>query len=125
MLLTLLKCKLHKATVTDANLKYEGSVSIDPKLCDLTHLRSYEQVDIYNCTNGERFTTYVIMGRSGEVCLNGAAARKVQPGDEVIIAAYCQMEESQAASHEPKVVFLNPDNSVKEIRKEQLPSANS
>lgn len=122
MLLTLLKCKLHKATVTDANLKYEGSVSIDPKLCDLAQLRPWEQVDIYNCNNGERFTTYVIMGKPGEICLNGAAARKVQPGDEVIIAAYCQMEAANATTHEPRIVFLDSDNQVKEIRREQLPS---
>lgn len=123
MLLHMLKSKIHRATVTEANLNYEGSISIDPKLCDLAQLRPYEQVDVYNCNNGERFTTYVILGRTGEICLNGAAARKVHPGDLVIIASYATFTEEEATAHNPKCVFVNEKNEVKEIRAEQLPSA--
>jgi aspartate 1-decarboxylase len=119
MLLHMLKSKIHRATVTEANLSYEGSISIDPKLCDLAQMRPYEQVDIYNCNNGERFTTYVILGKPGEICLNGAAARKVHPGDLVIIASYATFTEAEAAEHIPKCVFVNDKNEVKEIRAEK------
>lgn len=121
MLLHMLKSKIHRATVTEANLNYEGSISIDPKLCDMAQLRPFEQVDVYNCNNGERFTTYVILGKSGEICLNGAAARKVHPGDLVIIASYATFTEEEAATHQPKCVFVDEKNAVKEIRAEQHP----
>ena len=119
MQLSLLKSKIHRATVTEANLNYEGSISIDSALCDVAHFRQWERVDIYNCTNGQRFTTYVIYGKPGEICLNGAAARLVQPGDQVIIAAYATMGEDEAAAHKPQVVFVDPNNAVKEIRSER------
>lgn len=110
MNINMLKCKIHRATVTGADLNYEGSVSIDPQLCELAGLRPFEQVDIYNCNNGERFTTYVILGKSGEVCLNGAAARKVHAGDIVIICAYASYSEVEAAKHKPQLVRVDSKN---------------
>lgn len=115
MLVTMLKSKIHRATVTDANLNYEGSVSICPKLCDAAKLRPFERVEIYNCNNGERFATYVILGKEGDICLNGAAARLVHSGDLVIIASYVQMEDSEAASYKPSLVFVDEKNAPKKI----------
>ena len=112
MILTLLKSKIHRATVTDADLNYEGSISIDPALIDAARLNLNEQVDIYNINNGQRFTTYVIEGKPGEICLNGAAARLVHKGDFVIIASYAQMTPEEAKSHRPCVVLLGDDNRV-------------
>jgi aspartate 1-decarboxylase len=111
MTLTMLKSKIHRATVTDANLAYEGSVSIDPKLCDLAQLHEFERVEIYNCDNGARFSTYVIYGGPGEICLNGAAARLAHPGDKVIIACYAQFSSEEAPSHDPKLILVNEQNS--------------
>jgi aspartate 1-decarboxylase len=118
MLIQMLKSKIHRATVTEANLNYEGSISIDPALCDIAKIRPWEQVDIYNCNNGERFTTYVILGKPGQIGLNGAAARKVQPGDLVIIVTYATFTEDEATSHIPKAVFVDGENKVKEVRTE-------
>jgi aspartate 1-decarboxylase len=116
MQLTLLKCKIHRATVTDADLNYEGSVSIDPKLVEAAGLREFERVEIYNCNNGERFATYVIFGKDGEICLNGAAARLVHKGDLVIIASYANFTEAEAAQHKPQLVFVDEKNRIKEIK---------
>ena len=116
MRLTLLKSKVHRATVTDADLDYEGSISIDPKLCDLAKLNEFERVEIYNCNNGARFATYVIYGKEGEICLNGAAARHVHRGDKVIIACYADFEASEAAEHKPTMVFVDESNQPKEIK---------
>ncbi len=113
--LTMLKCKIHRATVTDADLNYEGSVSIDPKLIKAAGLLPYERVDIYNCNNGARFSTYVIVGGPGEICLNGAAARHVHKGDVVIIAAYCSMDAETAKTFEPKAIFVDAKNKVKTL----------
>lgn len=107
---TLLKSKIHRATVTDANLNYTGSIAIDPELVAAADLLPFEQVDIYNCNNGERFHTYVILGKPGEITLNGAAARLVQPGDLVIIASYAQYAPSEWAEHAPKLVFVDSAN---------------
>ena len=115
MKITMLKSKIHRATVTDADLNYEGSISIDPKLCDAARLLPFERVEIYNCNNGERFATYVIHGKPGEICLNGAAARKVHKGDLVIIASYADFEQDEASRHEPQLVMMNADNSIKKI----------
>jgi len=115
MKLGFLKCKIHRATVTDADLSYEGSVSIDPKLCEAANLREFERVEIYNCNNGARFATYVIFGKPGEVCLNGAAARMVLKGDIVIIAAYCDLDEKEVAAHKPYLVFVDDKNQIKSI----------
>lgn len=113
MKLTMLKSKIHRATVTDADLTYEGSISIDPVLCEAAHLLPFEKVDIYNCNSGSRFSTYVIHGKKGEVCLNGAAARHVQKGDLVIIACYCELEINEAAQHRPELVMVNEANEIK------------
>lgn len=113
MIVTVLKCKLHRATVTDADLNYEGSVSIDPALIDKARLLLHERVDVYNINNGERFSTYVIEGKPGEICLNGAAARLVHKGDKVIIAAYAQMTEEEALKHKPVAILLGDNNEVK------------
>lgn len=114
MLSTLLKAKLHLATVTQAELWYDGSCAIDSELLELAGLREFEQIDIYNVNNGERFTTYIIRAEPGSrtISMNGAAARKVQVGDRVIIATYGQYSEEEAARHKPKLVYLNADNSV-------------
>ncbi len=113
---TLLKSKIHRATVTDANLNYEGSISIDPKLCDAARLQPFERVEIYNCNNGERFATYVILGNPGEICLNGAAARLVQPGDVVIIASYADYDEAECLSHRPALVYVGKENEIMELK---------
>lgn len=113
-----LKCKIHRATVTDANLHYRGSVTIDRTLIQAAGLRPYERVDIYNITNGERFHTYVIEGGPGEICLNGAAAWKVKKGDLVIIAAYAWLDEREVARHEPTLVYVDEKNQIASVRKD-------
>lgn len=117
MQLTLLKGKLHMACVTQAELWYDGSCAIDADLIKLAGLREFEQIDIYDVSNGERFTTYVIQAEAGSrtISLNGAAARKVQVGDRIIIAAYGQMSEAEAENFKPKLVYLNEDNSVDRV----------
>ncbi len=116
MTLTMLKSKIHRANVTEADLTYEGSISICPKLIKAAGFRLFEQVDIYNCNNGARFHTYVILGKEGEICLNGAAARHVAKGDVVIIACYASYSEAEADQHKPVCVFVDAQNHVKEIR---------
>lgn len=116
MHITMLKSKIHRATVTDADLNYEGSVSIDPALVDAAGLREFEKVEIYNCNNGQRFATYVIFGKPGEICLNGAAARLVHRGDLVIIAAYASMSETEANAHKPRLVFVDEKNHIKQLK---------
>ncbi|MBV2169572.1 MAG: aspartate 1-decarboxylase [Bdellovibrio sp.] len=118
MNISILRTKLHRATVTGADLNYEGSVSICPDLIKASGLLINERVDIYNCNNGARFSTYVIKGKKGEICLNGAAARHVQKGDLVIICSYCGLSLEEAPQHEPTVVFVDEKNRVKEKRKE-------
>ena len=112
----MLKAKIHRATVTDADLNYEGSISIDPVLIEAAGLREFERVEIYNCNNGERFATYVITGKTGQICLNGAAARLVHRGDLVIIAAYANYDEKEAALHKPRLVFVDEKNRMKELK---------
>ena len=113
MQLTMLKSKIHRATVTDANLEYEGSISICPNLIEAAKFLIHERVDIYNCNNGERFSTYVILGKEGEICLNGAAARKAHKNDLVIIASYASMSEDEARAFTPSVVLVDGENKVK------------
>jgi len=115
MRIQMLKSKIHRATVTDADLNYEGSISIDPVLIEAARLREFEMVDIYNCNNGARFSTYVIPGGSGEICLNGAAARLVHHGDLVIIACYASFDEAEAATHKPSLVFVDEKNRIKQV----------
>ncbi|WP_457568345.1 aspartate 1-decarboxylase [Desulfurobacterium sp.] len=106
------KSKIHRATVTQADLNYEGSITIDASLMKLADILPYEKVDIYNITNGERFSTYVIPGEaeSGVICLNGAAARKVQVGDKVIIVSYCEVEEEELENFSPTVILVDDEN---------------
>lgn len=118
MLVEMMKSKIHRATVTDADLSYEGSISLSPELIEAAKLMVNEKVDILNCNNGERFSTYVIKGKKGEITLNGAAARLVQRGDIVIVVSYAHMEQSEAIKHIPAVVFVDEKNQIKELRKE-------
>ena len=115
MLLTMMKAKLHRATVTQADLDYEGSIAIDRDLLDASGLLPNEQVDVLNITTGARFTTYVIEAPRGSkvIGVNGAAARLVQKDDMVIVVAYCQMPAEQARVHAPTVVLLAPGNVIK------------
>ena len=110
MLVEVLKSKLHKATVTGADLHYEGSISIDPQLNRKAGMYTYEKVDIFNVNTGARFSTYIIEGKPGEVCLNGAAARLVAVGDKVIIVSYTQVDSEQVESWKPNVVLLGEHN---------------
>jgi aspartate 1-decarboxylase len=119
MNLEVMYSKIHRATVTYADLEYEGSISIDKSLMKKAKLFLNQKVDIYNCNNGARFSTYVIEGKKGEICLNGAAARHVQKGDKVIIVAYATIEIGKADKHEPHVVFVDDKNRPREIRKEK------
>jgi aspartate 1-decarboxylase len=114
MQITMLQSKIHRATVTDANLNYVGSITVDRELLEASGMRVGQKVDIVNVNNGERFSTYIIPGERGkrEICLNGAAARLVHPGDKIIIIAYAQMEEREADAFRPKIVILNDDNTI-------------
>lgn len=114
MLSTMLKGKLHMATVTQAELWYDGSCAIDADLVALAGLREFEQIDIYNVNSGERFHTYIILAEpgSGTISMNGAAARKVQVGDKVIIATYAQYTEAELVNYKPKLVYLGENNRV-------------
>ena len=114
--ITVLKAKLHRATVTDANLNYEGSISIDTELCKAAGMHNWEKVDILNVNNGERFSTYIIPGKKGEICLNGDAARKACVRDNVIIVTYNTKKEKNADSWQPKVVLLGEDNAIKGVK---------
>lgn len=109
---TMLKAKIHRAVVTGADLEYEGSITIDENLLELSGTIPYEQVDVYNVTNGKRFTTYAITGERGrgDICVNGAAAHLVSPGDLVIICCYATYEEPEARRHKPKLVFVDDHN---------------
>lgn len=118
MIRTLLKSKIHRATVTFADLNYEGSISIDKTLCEKADLIEFEKVDIYNITNGERFSTYVIYGGKGEIGLNGAAARKAHVGDLVIIANYAEYDENECSNYKAKLVFVDKHNNEKENDKQ-------
>lgn len=106
------KSKIHRATVTDADLNYEGSITIDPDLLDAADIREFEQVHVVNINNGERFETYAIQGRrgSGDMILNGAAARLVQKGDLVIVMSFAEYDESELKSFEPRMILVGPDN---------------
>jgi aspartate 1-decarboxylase len=111
---TLLKSKIHRATVTDANLHYVGSITIDRDLMDAANMVEYEKVAIVDINNGERLETYVIEGPrgSGAICLNGAAARKVAPGDLVIIISYCELENEECENWDPIRLFVDANNKV-------------
>jgi len=114
MLNCMLKAKLHQARVTHAVLDYEGSCAIDGELLDMAGLREYEQIQIYNIDNGERFTTYIIRGEEGSkiISINGAAAHKARVGDRIIICAYGQFTETELDTYKPRMIYMNADNSV-------------
>jgi len=115
MQIHVLKSKIHRATITDSNLNYMGSVAIDEDLMDAAHILENEQVHIYNVNNGERFVTYAIRGRrgSGEVVMNGAAARRVEIGDIILIVTYAVMDQEEARHHHPMILFPDKDNKLK------------
>jgi len=114
MHLTLLKTKLHRACVTHSELEYEGSCAIDSNLLEAAGIHEYEQIQIYNVANGERFTTYAIRAEAGSniISVNGAAAHKASPGDRIIICAYTSMDEKEVAIFKPTLVYLNENNDI-------------
>lgn len=114
MLREFLDSKIHRATVTDANLEYVGSITIDETLINAAGMREWQKVEILDINNGERFQTYIIKGEpnSGVICLNGAAARKVQKGDKVIIVTYVTLNETEMLNHKPKIVIVNDNNRI-------------
>jgi len=114
----MLKSKLHRAKVTDANLHYEGSITIDEELMEAANILPYEEVAIYNVNNGERFTTYAIKGKkgTGTICLNGAAARKAAVGDLIIIATYAIAGEEELQNWKPRCVLLDGENKIKKVQ---------
>lgn len=118
MYLTIFKSKIHRATVTESCLNYVGSITIDEDLMDAANILRNEKVQIVNNNNGARLETYVIAGPrgSGVICLNGAAARLVQPGDKIIIITYVMIDQKQAAEFEPKVIVLNDENRIIDIK---------
>ena len=115
---TLLKSKIHRASVTHCELNYEGSCAIDEDLLDASNICENEQVHIWNINNGERFVTYAIRAERGSriISINGSAARRAAVGDLVIIAAFAQLDDKEIAGHAPKLVFVNPDNSIWGVR---------
>lgn len=125
MNVSMLRCKIHRATVTEANLEYEGSISICPDLIKKSGLLVNERVDIYNCNNGARLSTYVIVGKKGQICLNGAAARHAQAGDLVIICAYCGLDIEIAKNYVPRLVFVDRKNRAKKIKTSERHSTKS
>jgi aspartate 1-decarboxylase len=113
---TMLKSKIHRATVTEANVEYEGSISIDENLLRAADILPYESVEIWDCTNGARLRTYAIPGEagSGEICVNGAAAHRIKPQDLVIIASWVQVDDSEAARWEARRVFVDARNRIRQ-----------
>lgn len=122
MFRTMMKSKIHRATVTEANLNYVGSITIDEDLMDAVDILSNEKVQVVNNNNGARLETYVIPGErgSGVICLNGAAARLVQPGDTVIIISYAILSNEEAIRHQPKIAFMDDNNKVVQLQKEEI-----
>ena len=115
----MLRAKIHRATINEADLDYEGSITIPQELVQAAGLAEYEAVQVWDVANGARFETYVLLGRRpGHICVNGAAARLVQPGDLVIIAAFAEVEEQRVRDWRPTVVFVDEANRIKEIRGE-------
>ena len=122
MYLSLLKCKIHGATVTDANLNYEGSIGIPRDLMDKAGLLAHERVDVLNFANGARLTTYVLEypAGSGHIVMNGPAAHLIKKGDKVIVAAYMSMKPKDAKKHKPTILILGPGNKVKPTRGKEM-----
>ena len=120
MLRVMLRAKVHRPAVTETNVNYEGSLTLDSTLMEAAGMTAYERIDVYNSDSGARFSTYVIPGRpgSGEVCVNGAAAHLAVPGDRLIIASYAFLSPEEIPSHRPTVVLVDAHNRMKEIRRE-------
>ncbi len=120
MIIEMFQAKIHRATVTDANLNYIGSITIDPLLLDASGLLVGQKVEILNINNGERFSTYIIKGEegSGDMCLNGAAARLVQVGDKIIVVAYASYSKEELATYKPTVVMVDDNNKITQIAEE-------
>lgn len=113
----MLKGKIHRARVTDANIDYEGSITIDRKLMEAADILPYEQVHVLNVNNGARFTTYAIQGEKGEICVNGAAARLAEKGDVVIILTYSNVNVDEASNVVPKLVYVDSKNAITELKR--------
>jgi len=113
----MLKSKIHRACVTDANIDYEGSITIDTQLMEAADILPYEQVQVLNINNGARFTTYAIEGEKGEICLNGAAARLAIKGDLVIILSYCHVNDEEARNLKPSLVYVDGKNNITETKR--------
>ena len=113
----MLKSKIHRAHVTETNIDYEGSITVDKKLMEEADILPYEQVQVLNIDNGARFTTYAIEGECGEICLNGAAARLVTKGDTVIILSYCHVDDDEARNFAPKLVYVDAQNAITETKR--------
>ena len=113
---TMLKSKIHRARVTNSNIDYEGSITIDRELMKAADILPYERVEVLNINNGARFDTYAIEGEKGEICINGAAARLAIKGDIVIILCFCQVEEAEAHSITPTLVYVDANNAVTKIK---------
>ena len=114
MIIEMLKGKIHRATVTEADLNYVGSLTLDKDLIDAAGFREYEKIDVLDITNGNRIDTYIICGErgSGKVCINGAAAHLIHKDDLVIVLSYCQLDETEAQNHSPQIVHVNSENKV-------------
>lgn len=117
MLIEMLYSKIHRATVTDANLNYVGSITVDEALLEASKMRVGQKVEILNINNGERFSTYIILGErgKGDICLNGAAARKVHKGDKIIIVAYATFDEKELETYKPVVVLVDDENVITDV----------
>jgi aspartate 1-decarboxylase len=121
----MLYSKIHRARVTEAQLDYEGSISICPDLIKAAGLFINQQIDVLNCNNGSRLTTYVIKGEKGQICLNGAAARHNHIGDLVILASYASMTLQEANTHQPRLVFVDSQNRIKRLPSQEQSNQNS
>jgi len=113
----MLKSKIHRACVTNVNIDYEGSLTIDKKLMEEADILPYEQVQVLDINNGARFTTYAIEGERGEICVNGAAARLVTKGDMVLILSYCHIEDEEAHSFTPKLIYVDAENAITKTKR--------
>jgi len=117
---TFLWSKIHRAKVTETDVSYEGSLTLDPELMDAASMKPYEKIDVYDCDNGERFSTYLILGEpgSGVCCVNGAAAHKTAPGHRIILASYAEVDEVELEDHAPIVVLVDEANRIKKCSRE-------
>ncbi len=117
---TFLWSKIHRATVTETDVMYEGSLTLDPVLMDAAGMLEYQKIDVYDCDNGERFSTYLITGEpgSGVCCVNGAAAHKTAPGHKIILAAYAELEEAEIENHAPLVILIGKENRIRSRSRE-------